>query len=273
MVQTSYCNYSASLHSVREIYVMEFVSYRYMLTKQRRHNTNLLIIYTLKALFRKRINNRKSNMAPYTSISALKGSSSIGASSHNDKPPCASRQSPDPTRSTTFSPYSTMHNVLHINDYSDKEIACTRYDANELEMIKKTDVIKTLSMMNKSGLQIPQDNPWYCCHGLESFTREGSARKRANRTNAWDAVLDEQDLQWDEGVCDPQAIANAYSGLSRDCQDAAVMNAIQDHDMSSDTSVELKKRGGASFAFRSTTIAPGLLSDDCCRREISSKAA
>ena len=212
-------------------------------------------------------------MAPYTSISALKGSSSIGASSHNDKPPCASRQSPDPTRSTTFSPYSTMHNVLHINDYSDKEIACTRYDANELEMIKKTDVIKTLSMMNKGGLQIPQDNPWYCCHGLESFTREGSARKRANRTNAWDAVLDEQDLQWDEGVCDPQAIANAYSGLSRDCQDAAVMNAIQDHDMSSDTSVELKKRGGASFAFRSTTIAPGLLSDDCCRREISRKAA
>jgi hypothetical protein len=214
-------------------------------------------------------------MAPYTtSISDLNGSSSTGTSSLNDKAICASRQSSDPKRSITFSPHATIYDVLHIDDYSDEDIACTWYDANELEMIKKTDVINTLSMMNKGGLQIPEDNPWYCCRGLESFTREGSARKRANRANGWDAVLDEQDLQWDGGICDPQAIANAYSELSHDCRDAAVMKAIQDHDMSCDTtSFKLKAGGRASFAFGSATIAPGLLGDDCCRREISSKAA
>jgi hypothetical protein len=208
-------------------------------------------------------------MAPSTFIPDLNGSSS----SLNGKATCASRQSPDPKRSITFAPYTTTRDVLHINDYSAEEIACTRYDANELEVIKKTDVIKTLSMMNKVGMQIPENNLWYCCRGLEAYTREGSARKRANRANAWDAVLDEQDLQWDENICDPQAIAYAYSEFTHVCQDAAVMKATQYHDMSGGTSYELKARGKASFAFGSAAIAPALLDDDCCRREISSKAA
>jgi hypothetical protein len=161
---------------------------------------------------------------------------------------------------------------LHINDYTDEEIACTRYDADDLERIKMTDVMNTLSMM-KGGLQIPEENPWYCCRGLESRTREGSARRRANRFNAWNAVLDEQDLQWEEDICDPQAISNAYATLSHDCHEAAVMIAIQDHAISRDISFEVEG-GKASFACGSSArIAPQRLVGNRCRREITSKAA
>jgi hypothetical protein len=221
-------------------------------------------------------NSATANMVPSTLILDLNESSSRGTSSSlNDKATCVSRQSPNPKRSITFSPFATVYNVLHVNDYTDEEIVCARYDAGELETIKKTDVISTLSMM-KGGLQIPDENPWYCCRGLESLTREGSTRRRANREKAWNAVLDEQDLQWEKDICEPQAISNAYAELSRDCQDAAVMKAIQDHDMFSfDTSFELKGGGGgASFACGSSAmISPRRLGNDCCCHEISSKAA
>jgi hypothetical protein len=204
------------------------------------------------------------NMAPNTFIPDLNESSSRGTS-FNDGATCgASRQSPKAKRSITFSPFATIHNVLHINDYSDEEIACAWYDADELETIKKIDVIYTLSMM-KGGLRIPEDNPWYCGRGLESFTQEGSTIRRSNKEKAWDAVLDEQDSQRENGICDPQAIANAYSELSRDCQDVAVRKAIQqDKGMSHAASIKLK--GGASPFYRR------LVGDDC-RREVSSKAA
>ena len=70
-----------------------------------------------------------------------------------------------------------MRDVSHIDDCSAEEIARARCNANELEMMKKTDVIKALSMMNKGGLQTPQDDPWHCSRGLEARAREGAARK------------------------------------------------------------------------------------------------
>jgi hypothetical protein len=211
-----------------------------------------------------------SNMAPYSVIPDLNESSSRGTSSSlNNKTTCTSRQLPNPKRSITFSHFATIHNVLHINDYSGEEIECTRYYADELKEIKKTDVLNTLSMM-KGGLHIREENPWYCCRGLEPFTREGSARRKANRENAWNAVFWEQDLQWENGIYDPEAISNAYSEFSHDCQDAAVMKATEDHDMSRETSFELLKPFACGCSAR---IAPQRLDDDCGCHEISGKAA
>jgi hypothetical protein len=211
------------------------------------------------------------NMAPSTFIPDLNESPPSSCTSLNDKAACASRLSPNPKRSIAFYPFDTICNGLDINNYPDEGCAACAswYDAEELKAIKKTDVIKTLSMMN-GGVQIPEENPWYCSHGLESYTREGSTRKKANRANARKAVLDEQDLQWEKDMCDPEAIANAYSELSRQCQDAAVLKAIQDQDIPHATSY--KPEGGASFTFGSSRIALQRQDDDC-RREIISKAA
>jgi hypothetical protein len=201
-------------------------------------------------------------MAPCsTSIPDLNESSTRGAPLI-DNATCASRQSPNPKRSITFYPLATVHTVLHINDYSEEEIASARYDKDELATMKMTDVINTLSMM-KRGMKIHEEGRWYCRRGLESLTREGSTRRRANMTNAWNAVLDEQDLQWGKDICDPQAIADAYYGVSRDCHDAAVMKATQYQDTASS---KVNNGEGASFAFGSKGIAPQ-------SRKISSKAA
>jgi hypothetical protein len=212
---------------------------------------------------------KASIMAPSTFIPDFDESSS-SSTSLNDKAASASRLSPNSKRSITISPFETIYNALHINDYSDEEIASAWYNADELETIKKTDVINTLSMM-KGGVKIPEANPFYSSRGLESLTREGFTKRKANRENAWNAVLDEQDLQWDEDICDPQAIANAYSQLSRACQDAAVMKAIQDQDTSHAASFKLKG-GGASISFGSVRISHRRMGGGF-RREISSKAA
>jgi hypothetical protein len=198
--------------------------------------------------------NANATMTFYNLMSDLNEISSSHSTSsvNNVKAACASqRLSPNPKRSITFSPIDTMcHNVLHINDYSDEEIACAWYNAEELKTIMN-DVIETLGMMN-GGKHIPEETPWYCNRGLESFTREVSSRKRANRANALYAVLDEQNLQWEDDIGgDPEAIANAYSEITRHCQDAAVMKAIQDQDISHATSFKLK--GGASFVSGSST--------------------
>jgi hypothetical protein len=222
-------------------------------------------------------------MPPYTFIPDLNEISSSSCTSLSVEAACTtSRLSPNPKRSIVFSPFVTMYNVLHINDYLDEEIACAWYNAEELKTIKKTDVIETLSMMN-DGVHIPEETPWYCSRGLESFTREGSTRKRANRANARNAVLDEQDLQRGKNVGDPEArIANAYSEqLSRHCQDAAVMKAIQqDQDISqhaaSTASFNKLKGGRASFLFAGSStriVVPRAAARLGGCRKISSKAA
>ena len=70
----------------------------------------------------------------------------------------------------------------------------------------------------------------YCVRGLEGQTRIGSVSKEQNRALAFKAVLDEQLMQWEEGVFDEDTIAEVYyTASSRRCQRWASLVGRRDH--------------------------------------------
>jgi hypothetical protein len=58
----------------------------------------------------------------------------------------------------------------------------------------------------------------YCSRGLEGYTTVGAAAKKRNRALAINAVLDEQMIQWEEGIFDEDTIAEIYYRASFSCQ-------------------------------------------------------
>lgn len=96
--------------------------------------------------------------------------------------------------------------TLSINDYTPDEIRATWYGPEEYERIARL-CQKEVRKINKGG---ELRDKKYCSRGLEGHTDAGSASRKRNRMSAWNAVLDEQLLQWDQGVFDEDAIAEIY---------------------------------------------------------------
>ena len=75
---------------------------------------------------------------------------------------------------------------------------------------------------------IAEDDEEYCTRGLEFKTKAGARFRSSNKLRTRSAVLNEQDLQRDEGFEDPQYIAMASMEESRGCRDGALARAIYD---------------------------------------------
>jgi hypothetical protein len=70
----------------------------------------------------------------------------------------------------------------------------------------------------------------YCARGLEGQTRIGSVSRERNKASAFDAVFEEQSMQWEEGVFDEDTIAEVYyRASSRRCQRWASLVGRRDH--------------------------------------------
>jgi hypothetical protein len=90
--------------------------------------------------------------------------------------------------------------TLHINCYSTSEITNCWHSTNECDVIQSTAKLIANCTEEKQG----ED---YCRRGLECFTRDGAIHKLQHKNEAWDAVFDEQDLQWEDEVYEPECIA------------------------------------------------------------------
>ena len=69
----------------------------------------------------------------------------------------------------------------------------------------------------------------YCARGLERHTTAGAATKEKNRRFVINAVLDEQMIQWENGIFDEDAIAELYSSASFASQMKAYVVGLRDH--------------------------------------------
>ena len=67
-----------------------------------------------------------------------------------------------------------------------------------------------------------------CSRGLEDRTPHGARRRIWNHARAFSAVHREQKRQKDDGVCDPEKLADAYRCYSTSCQTEACNMAKQD---------------------------------------------
>jgi hypothetical protein len=98
-----------------------------------------------------------------------------------------------------------VRKALHIYDYSDYEVQVCWYDVDENKAIRK-DAKFAVSLLKDGKLE--EDNECYCRRGLELHTQTSAGDRRLqNKRDAREAVLTEQELQWEEYVDDPGYIA------------------------------------------------------------------
>jgi hypothetical protein len=83
----------------------------------------------------------------------------------------------------------------------------------------------TVKMMMKGE---PCDDEDYCSRGLEGKTPAGSKRRQKNKMKVRKALLDEQDIQREEGVNDPEYLAQVSRKNSEDIIQQAHSQGLRD---------------------------------------------
>jgi hypothetical protein len=101
-----------------------------------------------------------------------------------------------------------VRETLHIADYEPDEVIATWYQKDEMAQMK-ADMVDTVRSMLRGELE--NDNEEQCMRGLESRTRIGANKRQENKLRALEAVLDEQDREFEAGIIDERTISLGLS--------------------------------------------------------------
>jgi hypothetical protein len=123
------------------------------------------------------------------------------------------------TSHVRFAQSDTVYDVLALDEYTPEEIAASWFSNTESEAIHDK-CKKVIHKMEKHGNNLNENK--YCSRGLESMTGSRKDIKEENRKNAYNAVLDLQIVQWEQGCDDQEQIAQRYQSVSFQCQVAAI---------------------------------------------------
>ncbi|KAG7368057.1 hypothetical protein IV203_030800 [Nitzschia inconspicua] len=116
--------------------------------------------------------------------------------------------------------------IRHLNEIPESERDALWISLADQQM-NKTMVRTTITMMMR-GETIIDDDPDFCTRGLEFRTKAGSKTRSRYKLRVRSAVLNEQDLQREEGITDPDFIAMASMDESVECREAARRRGEQD---------------------------------------------
>lgn len=121
---------------------------------------------------------------------------------------------------------ASIRRISLVSNYKPEEIYAVWGDSEEYTL-QKSELFQAVEDMqyNRRG----SDNE-FTRLGIDDKVGHGKAVKRANRMVATDAVLDEQDYQWDEGIADDETIAYIYSHTAKPAQKEAQFKAQRLHD-------------------------------------------
>lgn len=142
------------------------------------------------------------------------------------------------SRAVSFSPNVHVKRTLHINNYSDEEIHATWLDESDFQRIRG-EIDLTVHLMETGG-HIESDKQ--CTRGLESRTTVGALRKLQNKQDARDAVLFEQETQWNRGINDAETISDVYQERSHSCGVSAHIVGLFDEKMTRGLDARAGKR-------------------------------
>eukprot|EP00934_Nitzschia_sp_Nitz4_P002115 Nitzschia sp. Nitz4//scaffold289_size23394//9758//10390//NITZ4_008477-RA/size23394-processed-gene-0.12-mRNA-1//-1//CDS//3329545822//2115//frame0 len=108
---------------------------------------------------------------------------------------------------------------------TEDEVSALWYSTDEYRLIKKSQYFALKLMENKEPFPDDED---LCARGLESRTRNGSRLKRMNIESAWDAVLYEQEKQYNDGRYNTTLLAKIYREATAQCAMTAFLRAKSD---------------------------------------------
>eukprot|EP00538_Stauroneis_constricta_P007144 CAMPEP_0119562060 /NCGR_PEP_ID=MMETSP1352-20130426/19404_1 /TAXON_ID=265584 /ORGANISM="Stauroneis constricta, Strain CCMP1120" /LENGTH=209 /DNA_ID=CAMNT_0007610403 /DNA_START=440 /DNA_END=1069 /DNA_ORIENTATION=- len=118
---------------------------------------------------------------------------------------------PKPKRCVTFSPVDHIELIPTIEEYTADEIDSVWF--SKLEMIAIRSAARDVIQEANSGSISDMDERLF---GLEGRIAMICQKRLALKNRAWDAVMDEQERQWDCFAEDEEEIARAYEKVSRD---------------------------------------------------------
>jgi hypothetical protein len=117
--------------------------------------------------------------------------------------------------------------IDHISELPDEEIDSVWWGPHEYDEIKAA-YRKTLLLMESGEPLEPEEE--HSSRGLEFKTQFGALARRTNKNKASNAVMDEQDRQWQEGSADyhDEEISRIYLKHSKKCAAAAAARGLDD---------------------------------------------
>jgi hypothetical protein len=132
-------------------------------------------------------------------------------------------------RRVRFRDTVSVRPIKHIDDMSSEQISATWYGCKDFQEIKRA-LIQNIRIfrMSHGDNHVMTDNDEYCCRGLERHTPEGAAARKANKWNALDAVLNEQNRQRYLGVRNETILCQMYVAENYNSRLNALKFGIQD---------------------------------------------
>jgi hypothetical protein len=129
-------------------------------------------------------------------------------------------------RKVTFNPQVIVTEIMHKRYLSSKTFKKIWMTLEEYESIM-THMKKTIRMITR-GECIDEEDDHYCVRGLEAKTREGHKQRIQNRQSVKRAVFRQQEVQYHEGICNPEFIADVSRAKSANSAHEARDLAMQD---------------------------------------------
>ncbi len=127
-------------------------------------------------------------------------------------------------RTVSFNDKASVKFIHTLQEISQQEFAATWYSREEFDDITQA-CCKEIEKLDR-GERLKDKK--FCARGLESHTRLRSLAKKMNRSLAYQAVMDEQDRQGQEGILHEDALAHVYHAVSSSCQIWANTIALED---------------------------------------------
>jgi hypothetical protein len=122
---------------------------------------------------------------------------------------------PQKKKTVSFNRLVFVRETLHISDYECEEKKNTWFNKTEMHNTKAA-MVATLRLMLSGVEDLDcEDSDQHCARGLEFRSRAGARKRKENKLLALEAVLGEQDDQFDKGIFNPTAISLVYQQVSR----------------------------------------------------------
>ena len=128
-------------------------------------------------------------------------------------------------KSVRFDRNVYVKETIALSDMEDDEIDQVWYTDEEYRYMRAYSFL--LAKHYADGGK-PSEAARDCERGLESFTKAGAEKRHGNKVNAWLSVLMEQEDQFDAGMHNEKAIAEAYMEQNRYCMVEAYERAWDD---------------------------------------------
>lgn len=116
--------------------------------------------------------------------------------------------------------------IRHVSEFSEDEIKNGWYNKDDFD--RMSDDVSEISKLLEKGVK-RRDGEDLCIRGLEHIVEKDLANYRAKKMiNSIDAVLDEQEEQWDKGEDEPELIAEIYAKYAKTLAKEAYAIGLRD---------------------------------------------